>query len=55
MQVTGVEVHGVVQSIITVSTAVTAIGATIAKFIQTIKNLPCKLSDCDEIIVAGWV
>ena len=38
MQVTGVEVQGLVQSIITLSTAVTAIGAIIAKFIQTHTN-----------------
>jgi hypothetical protein len=38
MQVTGVEVQGFVQSIITLSTAVTAIGAIIARFIQTHTN-----------------
>jgi hypothetical protein len=38
LQVIGVEVQGLVQSIITLSTAVTAIGAIIAKFIQTHTN-----------------
>ena len=38
MQVTGVEVQGLVQSVIALSTAVTAIGAIIAKFIQTHTN-----------------
>jgi lipopolysaccharide export LptBFGC system permease protein LptF len=38
MQVTGVEVQGLVQSIIALSTAVTAIAAIIAKFIQTHTN-----------------
>lgn len=38
MQVTGVEVQGLVQSVIALSTAVTAIGAVIAKFIQTHTN-----------------
>ena len=33
MQVTGVEVQGLVQSVIALSTAVTALGAVIAKFI----------------------
>jgi uncharacterized membrane-anchored protein YhcB (DUF1043 family) len=38
MQVTGVELQGFVQSVIALSTAVTAIGAIIAKFIQTHTN-----------------
>jgi hypothetical protein len=38
MQVTGVEVQGLVQSIVALSTAIAAIGAIIAKFIQTIKS-----------------
>ena len=38
MQVTGVEVQGLVQSIVALSTAITAIGAIIAKFIQTHTN-----------------
>ena len=38
MQVTGVEVQAFVQSVIALSTAVTAIGAVIAKFIQTHTN-----------------
>ena len=38
MQVTGIEVQGLVQSIIAIATAVTAIGAIIAKFIQTHTN-----------------
>ena len=38
MQVTGIEVQGLVQSIIAIATAVTAIGAIIAKFIQTYTN-----------------
>ena len=38
MQVTGVEVQGLVQSIVALSTAITAIGAIIAKFMQTIKS-----------------
>ncbi|MFL6320160.1 MAG: hypothetical protein ACJ72Q_06770 [Nitrososphaeraceae archaeon] len=38
MQVTGVELQGFVQSVIALSIAVTAIGAIIAKFIQTHTN-----------------
>jgi hypothetical protein len=38
MQVTGVEPQGFVQSVIALSTAVTANGAIIAKFIQTHTN-----------------
>jgi lipopolysaccharide export LptBFGC system permease protein LptF len=38
MQVTGVEVQGLVQSVVALATAVTAIGAIIAKFIQTHTN-----------------
>jgi hypothetical protein len=38
MQVSGIEVQGLVQSIIALSTAVSAIGAIIAKFIQTHTN-----------------
>ena len=38
MQVTGVEVQGLVQSVVALSTAATAIGAIIAKFIQTHTN-----------------
>ncbi|MFL6327626.1 MAG: hypothetical protein ACJ71I_09145 [Nitrososphaeraceae archaeon] len=38
MQVTGVDLQGFVQSVIALSIAVTAIGAIIAKFIQTHTN-----------------
>lgn len=38
MQVTGVEIQGFTQSIVALTTAATAIGAVIAKFIQTYTN-----------------
>jgi lipopolysaccharide export LptBFGC system permease protein LptF len=38
MQATGVEIQGLLQSIVALSTAVTAIGAVIAKFVQTHTN-----------------